>query len=75
MIFTVKKGKRYRAHVHLGLFEQIVSDDSLRGKFIDAGFSNVSVVGEGRERWAFGTWSSADASAELPEQIIQVIEV
>jgi hypothetical protein len=63
MIFTVKRGKRYRAHVRLGIFEQIVSDTVLAEKFATAGFSNVQVVGEGRERWAFGTWLGADASA------------
>lgn len=75
MTFTVRTGRRYRAHVHLGLFEQVASDATLAEKFAAVGFANVSVVGEGRERWAFGTWPGADATAELPDQIVAVTEV
>jgi len=73
--YTVRKGRRYRAHIHLGWLEQVVSDATLIDKFVDAGFTNVSVVGEGRERWCFGTWPNEDASAELPAQIVGVAEV
>lgn len=75
MTFTVRQGHRYRAHVHLGLFEQVVSDNDIAQRLVAAGFIDVSVVGEGRERWAFGTWRTADATAELPSQIVAVQEI
>lgn len=75
MMAAVRRGGRYRARVRLGIFESIASNAAIAEKFVDAGFTVVSVSGSGRDRWAFGTWPGADASAELPEQIKEVVEL
>ncbi len=75
MNVTVRHAKRYRAHIHLGFFEQVVSDAAIKEKFEAVGFQGVSVVGEGRERWAFGTWPGADTTAEMPEQVTEAVEI
>ena len=72
MIFTVRQGRRYRAHVRLGFFEKLASNAAVAEKFKAAGFAHVEVVGEGAERWAFGTWTGPDATAELPSEITDV---
>jgi len=71
----VKQNQRYRAHIHFGMFDprRLVSDDDIEAKFVAAGFLVVKVVGEGQERWAFGTWPNQDClSPELPDCIVKV---
>jgi hypothetical protein len=73
---AVAPGRRYRARVHLGVFEQVVSNAALAERFKAVGFSDVSVTGSGRDRWAFGAWRGAPTEpVELPEQIIAVEEI
>ncbi|AKU93346.1 hypothetical protein AKJ09_00078 [Labilithrix luteola] len=74
MKFTVHSNKRYAATIKLGFFERLASNDTIAEKLRFAGFIEVNVVGEGRDRTAFGTWPGADASAELPSQIVSVVE-
>lgn len=75
MKFTVKQGKRYRAKIRLGFFEQAAGNSTIAQKFVDAGFTNVAIEGGGRDRWAVGTWPASDRAAELPDQIVQVVEI
>ena len=72
MTFTVTTGRRYRATIRLGLFEQVASNDTIAGKLLDAGFVNVTVTGSGRTRFAQGEWGGATQAAELPDQITKV---
>lgn len=75
MTFTVRHGKRYRARVHLGIFEQVVDDAAIADKLRAAGFENVIVTGSGRDRYALGTWSGPDTTTELDDHISDVQEI
>ena len=73
--FTVHQGKRYRATISLGLLERFASNDTIAERLRAAGFTNVSVSGSGGTRIAEALWPEADASAEMPKQITDVIEL
>jgi hypothetical protein len=73
--FTVHQGKRYRALISLGMLERFASDDIIAGRLRTAGFSDISVSGTGTTRIAEALWLGAGATAELPKQIKEVVEV
>jgi len=73
--FTVRQGKRYRASISLGLFERFASNETIAERLSAAGFSEISVTGSGASRLAEALWPGADASAEMPDQITQVVEL
>lgn len=73
--FTVRQGKRYRARISLGLLERLASNDTIAERLRAAGFTEISVSGSGPTRAADALWSGADATAELPKQIVEVNEV
>ena len=73
--FTVQKGKRYQARIRLGLFTSVASNEEVADKFREAGFTEVSVSGSGRERQGEGLWPHPDASAEVPDEITSVEEI
>ena len=66
--FTVKQGRRYKARIELGFFEQVASNSMIADKFQEVGFSDVSVTGDGSEREAIGRWNGQDTTAQLPSQ-------
>ena len=39
--YTLRKGKRYRATISLGLFQGVASNEMIDGKFREAGFTEV----------------------------------
>ncbi len=67
---TLEQGGRYYAPIRLGLFEQVASNDTIRGKLEEAGFCAVAVGGGGRDRFAEGTWGRPTQDVELPDQIV-----
>lgn len=71
--YTVHQGKWYRATLTLGLFEQIVDNDTIARRLEDVGFTQVSVTGSGRTRSAIGFWPHADATAEIPTQVSAIL--
>jgi hypothetical protein len=73
--FTVRKGKRYRASIRLGLLEQIADNRLIATRLEQAGFSDVTVSGSGANRTAEGLWANEDASAPLPGQVHSVVEI
>ena len=73
--FTVQKGKRYKCRIELGFLESFVSNEDIGDRLVNAGFTDVDVVGEASEREATGTWRNADATAEMPSQITHVEEI
>jgi hypothetical protein len=73
--FTVREGKRYRATLSLGLLERFASNETIAERLRAAGFSDVVVTGAGASRMAEALWPGADASAELPRQIADVVEL
>jgi hypothetical protein len=73
--YTVRQGKRYRAILSLGFLERLASNEMIAEKLREAGFAEVTVSGSGANRTAEGLWSHADATAEMPSQVINVIDV
>jgi hypothetical protein len=73
--YTVRKGKRYRATIRLGLFKSVASNEQVADQFRAAGFTEVSVSGSGRERRGKGLWPHPDATAEVPAEIASVEEI
>ncbi len=73
--FTVRRNKRYRATIQLGLIEQLAGNDVIADALAAAGFADVSVDGTGTTRLAEATWPLEDASAPLPPQVVSVSEV
>lgn len=73
--YTVRKGKRYRATIRLGLFKSVASNEQVADQFRAAGFTEVSVSGSGRERRGKGLWPHPDATAEVPDEIASVEEI
>jgi|GEM_PF-3054027 hypothetical protein len=42
--YTLRKGKRYRATISLGLFQGVASNEMVANKFREAGFTEVEVA-------------------------------
>ena len=73
--FTVREGRRYRATIALGLLERLASNDMIAEQLRTAGFAEVSVSGSGAVRIAQALWPASDATAEMPKQITEVVEI
>lgn len=73
--FTVKQGKKYKAEISLGFFEQVASNEMIAGMFAKAGFADVTVTGSGSMRYGEGRWAGADTTAEMPPQIVSATEI
>jgi hypothetical protein len=73
--FTVQQGKRYRATIALSGIERWASNEMIADRLRTAGFSEVTVSGVGTARVAEGLWPGADATAEMPAQVSDVVEV
>ena len=71
----IQQGKRYRAPITLGFFQILFSNETVAGKFQEVGFTEVEVLGSGRNRLGRGLWPRADASAEDPPEITSVTEI
>jgi hypothetical protein len=74
-IFTVRRGRRYRATISLGLFEQLADNATIADSLREAGFADVRVWGSESTRHAEATWPMDDTSAPLPAQITSVSEI
>jgi hypothetical protein len=73
--FTVRSGHRYRAAIQLGWLEQLADNETIAARLSAAGFAEVVVSGQGAHRTAEALWPGADASAPLPAQITEVVEM
>ena len=73
--FTVHQGKRYRATISLGVLERWANNDTIADRLEAAGFTEMSISGSGRTRVAEALWPGPDATAELPHQITEVVEL
>ena len=71
----VQQGRRYRAKVSLGFIERLASNDMVAQRFIDLGFTEVVVTGEGAERSAEGLWPLPNAEGEMPSQVTWFTEI
>lgn len=73
--FTVKRGRRYRATISLGLLESLAGNDVIASRLRAAGFAEISIRGSGSKRQAEALWPNDDATAEMPDQISAVTEI
>jgi hypothetical protein len=73
--FAVHQGKRYRATIKLTGLKRLASNTTIAGVLEGAGFTQVSVEGSGGIRYAEALWPKADASAEIPPEVVKVEEI
>ena len=73
--FTVHQGKRYRARISLGWIERFASYETIADRLRVAGFADIAISGSGSIRMAEALWPQPDATAEMPKQIVDVVEV
>jgi hypothetical protein len=73
--YTVRQGHCYRAKIRLGFVESWADNETVADRIRKAGFTEVKVTGSGRTREATGLWPLPDAAADLPDQVINPIEV
>lgn len=60
----LEQGLGYQAKVKLGFFEKITSNDTVKAKLTEAGFSQVLVVGSGSVRDVYGVWMGQDMDVD-----------
>ena len=73
--FTVRKGRRYRATIRLTGLKRLASNQTVAGVLRGAGFAEVRVEGSGGTRYAEALWPKADASADIPPEVVKVEEI
>lgn len=66
------RGSAIGIRSHLGCF---ASNDIIAGRLRTAGFTDITITGAGSTRSAEALWSAADATAEMPKQIAEVVEL
>ena len=62
--FTVRKGRRYRATIKLTGLKRLASNETVAG-----------VLRSGGMRYAEARWSKADATADIPPEVVKVEEI
>lgn len=50
--FTVRRGRRYRATISLGMLQSFANNETIGDRFRALGFTEVSVIGQGDTRTA-----------------------
>src|SRR3990170_4975276 len=73
--FTVRKGRRYRATIKLTGLKRLASNDTVAGVLRSAGFAEVHVEGSGGTRYAEALWPKADATADIPPEVVKIEEI
>lgn len=68
------KNKVYSAELKLNFMERIASNETVRQKFLDVGFKNVTVSGSGATRLVTGVWPLEDLdNAPIPKQVVRFL--
>jgi hypothetical protein len=73
--FTVRRGRRYRAVIKLTGIKRLASNETIAGVLRGAGFTEVRVEGSGGTRYAEALWPKADATADIPPEVVKVEEI
>ena len=73
--FTVRKGGRYRATIRLTGLKRLASNETVAGVLRSAGFAEIRVEGSGGTRSAEALWPKADATADIPPEVVKVEEI
>lgn len=72
MKYTVKNGVRYYAQIKLTGFEVLATNEQIAEKLKAAGFTDISVTGDGDYRGASATWIGKDTTANIPSEIYHI---
>lgn len=75
MKFSLRKGKRYKASIVLGMFERMASNEQIAAELRNVGFTDIIVSGQGGVRYIVAKWERADATREIPRQVHEIIEL
>lgn len=75
MRYTLETNKRYAAEVRLTGIQEAASNEFIEEMFVDYGFKQVNVTGEGSTRIVHGTWGKESLSGRLPNEVIYVEEM
>lgn len=73
--YTVRKGSRYRATIKLTGLKRLASNETIAGVLRAAGFAEVKVEGGGGTRYSEALWPKADATADIPPEIVKIEEI
>ena len=73
--YTVRKGSRYRATIKLTSVKRLASNETIAGVLRAAGFAEVKVEGGGGTRYSEALWPKADATADIPPEIVKIEEI
>lgn len=73
--YTVRKGSRYRATIKLTGLKRLASNETIAGGLRAAGFAEVKVEGGGGTRYSEALWPKADATADIPPEIVKIEEI
>ncbi len=69
-VVMLEQGKKYSAHLSLGMLERLAGNDVIAGKLREVGFTEVVVEGTGATRNATGIWPEPGREVTLPEQVV-----
>jgi hypothetical protein len=75
MKFSLRKGKRYRASVVLGMFERMATNEQIAAELRNIGFVHVTVSGQGGVRYVTASWDRPDGERTIPRQVHEIIEL
>jgi hypothetical protein len=75
MKFSLKKGKRYKASIVLGMFERMAGNEQIAAELRNVGFSNITISGQGGVRYVVASWDRPDADRDIPRQVHEIIEL
>lgn len=75
MKFNLRKGKRYKASLVLGMFQSAVSNDTLKKELAKVGFTDIVMSGKSYIRYVTASWDRDDAEREIPREVHQIIEI
>jgi hypothetical protein len=74
-MYTVHRGRRYRATLALGFFEQLAPNSEIEARLRNYGFADVHATGSGSVRQAVALWPGPDTTAALDPHIVEVEEL
>ena len=74
-MYTVHRGRRYRATLALGFFEQLAPNSEIEARLRNYGFADVHATGSGSVRQAVALWPGPDTTAALDPHIVKVEEL
>ncbi len=69
-VVMLEQGKKYSAHLSLGMLERLAGNDVIAAKLRQVGFTDVVVEGSGAKREATGIWPEGTREVALPEQVV-----